>query len=47
MENLIYRAFHCEVELNYITLSRLLLVLAAKCLWKNWCQLIYPNLSWL
>jgi len=47
---LIFRAFQCEVELDYITVSRLLLVPVAKGLWKqfkNWFQLIYPNLSWV
>jgi len=29
---IIYRAFHCEVELYYITVSRLLLVPLSKCL---------------
>jgi len=32
MGRLIYRAFQCEVELDYITVSRLLLVSVAKCL---------------
>jgi len=51
MGKLIFRAFPCEMELDYITVSRLFLVSVAKCLWKqsirNWFQLIYPNLSWL
>jgi len=49
MGRLIYRAFQCEVELNYISASRLLLVPVANSLQqhKNWGRLIYPNLSWL
>jgi len=48
MGRLMYRAFPCEVELDYTTVNGLLLVM-----WqnvcesiKNWCQLIYSNLSW-
>jgi len=32
MRRLIFRAFQCEVELDYIVVSRFLLVLVAKCL---------------
>jgi len=32
-ERLIFRAFQCEMELDYITVSRLLLVPVAKGLW--------------
>jgi len=32
MGRLIYRVFQCEVELDYITVSRLLLVPVEKCL---------------
>jgi len=32
MGRLIYRAFQCEGELNYITVNRLLLVPVGKCL---------------
>jgi len=32
MERLIYHAFQCEAELDYITVSRLLLVPVGKCL---------------
>ena len=35
MGRLIYCAFQCGVELDYISVSRLLLVLVAKCLWKE------------
>jgi len=49
MGRLIFRAFQCEMELDYITVSRLFLVPLGKgCKSiKNWFQLIYPNLSWL
>jgi len=35
MGRLIFRAFQCEMELDYSTASRLLLVLVAKDLWKH------------
>jgi len=49
MGRLIFREFQCEMELDYITVSRLLLVpLANVCeSIENWFQLIYQNLSWL
>jgi len=49
MVRLIFRAFQCEMELDYITVSRLLLGPVANVCEsvKNWFQLIYPNLSWL
>jgi len=45
----IFRLFQCEMESEYITVSRLLLAPVAKGFEsiKNWFQLIYPNLSWL
>jgi len=41
---MIFRAFQCEMELDYITVSRLLLVpVVSVCeSIKNWFQLIYP-----
>ena len=49
MRRLIFHAFQCEMELDYITVSRLLLVPVVNVCEsiKNWFQLIYPNLSWL
>ena len=49
MGRLIFRAFQHEMELGYITVSRLLLVPVAKylCDIKNCFQLIYQNLFWL
>ena len=49
MGRLINRAIQCEVELEYITVNRLLLVTVAKFCEsiQNWYQLSYPNLSWL
>jgi len=49
MVRLLFRAFQCEMELDYITISRSLLVPVAKGFEsiKNWFQLIYLNLSWL
>ena len=49
MGRLIFRAFQCEIELDYITVSRLLLVPVVNVgeSIKNWFQLIYQNLSWL
>jgi len=49
MGRLIFRGFQCEMELNYITVSRLPLVPVVNVCEriKNWFQLIYPNLSWL
>jgi len=46
---LIFRAFQCEMELDYITVSRLLLVPVVNVCERieNWFQLIYQNLSWL
>jgi len=44
MERLIFRAFLCEMELDYITVSRLFLVPVAKGLWKHW-ELVSANLS--
>jgi len=35
MRRLVFRAFQCEMELDYITDSRLLLVPVAKGLWKH------------
>ena len=49
MGRLIFREFQCEMELDYITVSRLLLgpvVNACESI-KNWFQLIYLNFSWL
>ena len=49
MGRLIFRAFQCEMELDYITVSRLLLgavVNVCESI-KNCFQLIYQNLSWL
>ena len=46
MGRLIFRAFRCEIELDYITVSSLLLVSVAKCLWKH-KELVSVNLSWL
>ena len=49
MGRLIFHAFQCEMELDYITVSRLLLgpvVNVCESI-KNWFQLIYQNLSWL
>ena len=45
MGRLIFRAFQCEMELDYITASRLLLVPVVNVCEsiKNWFQLIYPN----
>jgi len=47
MGRLIFRAFQCEMELDYITVSRLLLVPVVNVCEsiKNWFQLIYENLS--
>jgi len=49
MGRLIFRAFQCEMERDYITVSRLLLVPVANVCEsiKDWFQLIYTNLSWL
>jgi len=49
MGRLIFRGFQCEMELDYITASRLLLVPVVNVCesTENWFQLIYPNLSWL
>jgi len=49
MGRLIFRAFQCEMELDYITASRLLFVPVVNVCEsiKNWFQLIYPNLPWL
>ena len=49
MGRLIFRAFQCEMELDYITVSRLLLVPVVNVCEsiKNWFQLINPNLFWL
>ena len=47
MGRLIFRAFQCEMKLDYITVSRLLLgpvVNVCESI-KNWFQLIYQNLS--
>jgi len=35
MGRLIFRAFQCEIELDYIIFSRLLIVPVAKDLWKH------------
>jgi len=35
MRKFIFRAFQCEMELGYITVSRLLLVPVVKGLWKH------------
>ena len=45
MGRLIFRAFQCEMELDYITVSRLLLVPVANVCEsvENWFQLIYQN----
>jgi len=45
MGRLVFRAFQCEIELDYITVSRLLLVPVANVCEsiKNWFQLIYPG----
>jgi len=47
MGRLIFRAFQCELEPDYITVSRLLLVPVANVCEsiKNWFQLIYLNFS--
>ena len=50
MGRLVFHEFQCEMELDYITVSRLLLVPVAKGLWKHEesvsvNQLIYPKLS--
>jgi len=45
MGRLVFRAFQCEIELDYITVSRLLLgpvVNVCESI-KNWFQLIYPG----
>jgi len=49
MGGLIFRVFQCEMELDYIIVSRLLLVPVANVCesTENWFQLIYQNLSWL
>ena len=49
MGRLIFRAFQCEMELDYVTVSRSLLVPVVNVCEsiKNWFQLIYQNLSWL
>ena len=49
VERLIFRAFQCEMEMEYITVRRLLLVPVEKVCEsiKNWFQLIYLNSSWL
>ena len=49
MGRLIFRAFQCEIELDYKTVSRLLLVPVVNVCEsiKNSFRLIYPNLSWL
>jgi len=43
----IFRAFQCEMELDYITVSKLLLVPVVYVCEsiKNWFLLIYQNLS--
>jgi len=43
---LIFSAFLCEMELDNITVSRLLLVPVMQCI-KNLFQSLHPNLSWL
>jgi len=47
MGRLIFCAFQCEMELDYITVSRLLLVPIVNVCESinNWFQLIYQNLS--
>ena len=47
MVRLIFRAFRCEMGLDYITVSRLLLVPVVNVSEsiRNWFQLIYQNLS--
>jgi len=47
MGRLIFLAFQCEMELDYITVSRLLLVPVVNVCEniKNWFQLIYPDCS--
>jgi len=49
MARLIFRAFQFEMELDYITVSRLLLVPVVNVCEsiKNWFQLINQNLFWL
>jgi len=49
MGRLIFRAFQCEMGMDYITVIRLLLVPVVNVCEsiKNWLQLIYQNLSWL
>jgi len=49
MRRLIFHAFQCEMELDDITVRRLLLGQVANVCEsiKNWFQLIYQNLSWL
>jgi len=49
MGRLLIRTFQCEMELENMTVSRLLLVPLVNVSEsiKNWFQLIYPNLSWL
>ena len=50
MGRLIFRAFQCEMELDYITVSRLLLLVPVANVCEsieNRFQLIYQNLSWL
>ena len=50
MVRLIFRAFQCEMELDYITVSRLLLLVPVANVCEsieNWFQLIYPNFPWL
>ena len=49
MGRLIFRAFQCEMELDYIIVSRLLLVTVTNVCEniENWFQQIYQNLSWL
>ena len=46
MGRLFWNAFQCEVELDYITVSKLCLVPVAKGLWKRY-ELVSVNLSWL
>jgi len=49
MGRLIFCAFQCEMELGYITVTRLLLgpvVNACESI-KNWFQLNHQNLFWL
>jgi len=49
MGRLIFRAFQCEMELDYITVCRLLLVPVVNVREgiSNWFKLIYAILSWL